>query len=82
MEAEKLFYSIPECCRALSCGRTQLYKWLDRPGGIEVTRIGRKVLVHRDELKQFAEHLRSGSVIDFPIHRNAPAGQAPPAEEE
>ena len=53
---DKLLYTISECCRLASIGRTKLYE-LVASGEIPVRKVGKKTLVAAVDLKRWADRL-------------------------
>jgi excisionase family DNA binding protein len=53
---EPVYYTIPEVCRLLRMGRTRLYGYLGTQ--IPVTRWGKLVRIHRDDLQRFMDAMR------------------------
>lgn len=51
MADDQTYYTIPEACRELRISRSTLYEFLGRT--LPVTRFGRAVRIHRDDLDAF-----------------------------
>lgn len=62
MEFPKLSYSIPEAAWALGIGRSKVYELLS-DGSLESFYIGKRRLVHRDDLEQFLARRRPPSAV-------------------
>ncbi len=56
----RLLLPIPEVCRALGIGPTTFFSLVAR-GALKTVKIGRKTLVHADEVKRFADGLKARS---------------------
>jgi excisionase family DNA binding protein len=52
----KLLYTITECCRLASIGRTKFYELIS-DGEIPIRKVGKKTLVAAADLKRWAERL-------------------------
>jgi len=53
---DQLLYTVGQCCRLASIGRTKFYE-LVANGEIPVRKVGKKTLVAAADLKSWAEHL-------------------------
>jgi excisionase family DNA binding protein len=53
---DQLLYTIPQCCRLASIGRTKFYE-LVASGEIPIRKVGKKTLVAAADLKRWAERL-------------------------
>jgi excisionase family DNA binding protein len=53
---EQLLYTIPQCCRIASVGRTKFYE-LIACGEIPVRKVGKKTLVTAADLRNWVERL-------------------------
>lgn len=53
---DQLLYTIPECCRLVSIGRTKFYE-LIASGEIPIRKVGRKTLVAVSDLRCWVERL-------------------------
>lgn len=56
----KILYNIDEAVAATSIGRTTLYE-LIREGKIKIVKVGRRSLIHVDELQRFAAKLMANA---------------------
>jgi excisionase family DNA binding protein len=54
--AGSLFVGIPQAAALLGCGRTTVYT-LVKSGALRTVHIGRRTLIHVDELRRFADEL-------------------------
>jgi excisionase family DNA binding protein len=61
MDSDSPYLTIPEVCRRLRVGRTRLYIYI-RDGQLRVTRWGRAVRIHRDDLARFEKAQRNSPV--------------------
>jgi excisionase family DNA binding protein len=59
-ERYKLLFTIKECAYALALSKRTIEK-LVATGALKTRRVGRRVLIHRRELENFARH-------DHPVH--------------
>jgi excisionase family DNA binding protein len=55
---DRILLPTAEAAAILGIGRTKLYEYLDKPGGIRVIRLGRSVRVHVDDVRAFADRQR------------------------
>jgi excisionase family DNA binding protein len=51
-----LLYTIPQCCRMASIGRTKFYELIAR-GEIPIRKVGKKTLVAAADLRDWVERL-------------------------
>jgi excisionase family DNA binding protein len=51
--AEKLLYSIPEAAKALSLGRSSIYRLIN-DGALAVVRLGRRTLIRAASIRRLA----------------------------
>jgi excisionase family DNA binding protein len=56
----RVLLSVTETCQALSIGQTTFFLLVAR-GALKTVKIGRKTLVHADEVKRFADGLKARS---------------------
>ncbi len=58
---EQQFLSIRDAARALGIGKTRMHEMLDHE--VPSVRIGRRRLVHVDDLHDYIERLRAGTLL-------------------
>ena len=58
----KILYTVDEVCHVLRIGRTHAYQYLGTR--IAITRLGRRTLVHRDDLERFLREQRQPLIAE------------------
>ena len=53
----RLYYSDLEAAEILGVGRTQVFAFI-KEGHLRKTKVGKRTLIHQDDLRDFAERLR------------------------
>lgn len=61
LEEGKLLYGMEEAAWALGVSSTQVRNWI-RKGALKAFRVGRRVLIRREVLEEFAREMEAGRV--------------------
>lgn len=71
---EQIFLSVSDAARHLGIGRSALYQHFLQPGRLPTARVGKRVLIHREDLEHLADELRAEATERAVEGVAAPAG--------